>query len=131
MFALGTYTVNTSDDGHSELATSIDHTTAMTLLNMVNDGSPIVRKVGSVTKNSRCRWKTAAYTGCLVMRSMAVLLKIVAIGCYSSVSSSKYECFSSQDSPTLDFFGGSEEKWQCCSVPIARHKATVARGSIA
>ena len=49
MFALGTYTLNTSDDGHSDLATSIDHTTAMTLLNMVNDGSPIVRKVSRQT----------------------------------------------------------------------------------
>ena len=48
VYALGTYSLNTSDDGHSDLATSIDHTTAMTLLNMVNDGSPIVRKVGGV-----------------------------------------------------------------------------------
>ena len=45
VFALGTYILNVSEVGHSELATSIDHSVAMTLLPLVYDGSAIVRKV--------------------------------------------------------------------------------------
>ena len=45
VFALGTYMLNSSEDGHSDLATSIDHIVGMRLLTLLNDGSPIVRQV--------------------------------------------------------------------------------------
>ena len=45
MFALGTYIKNTPDDGHNDHATSIELKVVMTLLPLVNDGSPIVRQV--------------------------------------------------------------------------------------
>lgn len=45
MFALGTYIMNTPQDGQSDLSVSIDHNVGARLLSLVNDGSPIVRRV--------------------------------------------------------------------------------------
>ena len=50
MFALGTYILNTPEEGGpSELATSIDHNITVRLLGLLTDGSPIVRQVLVVT----------------------------------------------------------------------------------
>lgn len=46
VFALGTYILNTAEDGsRSDQATSIDHVVAVQLLPLLTDGSPIVRQV--------------------------------------------------------------------------------------
>ena len=45
VFALGTYIMNIPEDGQSDLSISIDHSVGMRLLTLVNDGSPIVRRV--------------------------------------------------------------------------------------
>ena len=45
VFALGTYIMNVPEDGQSDLSISIDHSVGMRLLSLVNDGSPIVRRV--------------------------------------------------------------------------------------
>ena len=45
MFALGTYLLNQSEDGTSEMRITIDQTVGSALLQLLNDGSPIVRKV--------------------------------------------------------------------------------------
>ncbi len=53
VFALGTYILNTPEDGSpSELATSIDHNITVRLLGLLTDGSPIVRQVSV----SQCVW---------------------------------------------------------------------------
>lgn len=46
VFALGTYILNTAEDGiRSDQTTSIDHVIAVQLLPLLTDGSPIVRQV--------------------------------------------------------------------------------------
>ena len=45
VFALGTYVVNTSEDGTSEMRVTIDQMVGSALLGLRNDGSTIVRKV--------------------------------------------------------------------------------------
>lgn len=45
VFALGTYIMNIPQDGQSDLGTSIDLNVGARLLSLVNDGSPIVRRV--------------------------------------------------------------------------------------
>ena len=45
VFALGTYIMNVPEDGQSDLSISIDHNVGMRLLTLLNDGSPIVRRV--------------------------------------------------------------------------------------
>ena len=45
MFALGTYLLNTSEDGTSEMRVTIDQTVGSALLQLLNDGSSIVRMV--------------------------------------------------------------------------------------
>ena len=45
MFALGTYLLNTSEDGTSEMRITIDQTVGLALLGLLHDGSSIVRKV--------------------------------------------------------------------------------------
>ena len=45
VFALGTYIMNVPQDGQSDLSISIDHSVGSRLLSLVNDGSPIVRRV--------------------------------------------------------------------------------------
>ena len=46
VFALGTYILNTGEDGnHTDQATSIDHSITVELLTLLTDGSPIVRQV--------------------------------------------------------------------------------------
>ena len=47
VFALGTYVLNTSEDGTSEMRVTIDQTVGSALLGLLNDGSSIVRKVQS------------------------------------------------------------------------------------
>lgn len=50
MFALGTYILNSPEDGTpSDLATSIDHNITVRLLGLLTDGSPIVRQVSVCT----------------------------------------------------------------------------------
>ncbi len=49
VFALGTYIMNIPEDGQSDLSISIDHSVGMRLLTLVNDGSPIVRRVSPET----------------------------------------------------------------------------------
>lgn len=52
VFALGTYILNTAEDGsRSDQATSIDHVIAVQLLPMLTDGSPIVRQVWELCCN--------------------------------------------------------------------------------
>lgn len=45
VFALGTYIMNVPEEGPSDLSISIDHSVGTRLLSLVNDGSPIVRRV--------------------------------------------------------------------------------------
>ena len=45
VFALGTYLLNTSEDGTSEMRITIDQMIGTALLRLINDGSSIVRKV--------------------------------------------------------------------------------------
>lgn len=46
VFALGTYILNTPEEGSpSDMATSIDHNITVQLLGLLTDGSPIVRQV--------------------------------------------------------------------------------------
>ena len=45
VFALGTYVLNTSEDGTSEMRITIDQMVGTALLGLLNDGSSIVRKV--------------------------------------------------------------------------------------
>ena len=45
VYALGTYIFNKSEDGASDLATQINHNVCMTILTLITDGSPIVRRV--------------------------------------------------------------------------------------
>ena len=45
MFALGTYVLNMSEDGTSEMRITIDQTVGSALLGLLNDGASIVRKV--------------------------------------------------------------------------------------
>lgn len=45
VFSLGTYVLNTSEDGTSEMRISIDQMVGSALLGLLNDGSSIVRKV--------------------------------------------------------------------------------------
>lgn len=48
MFALGTYIMNVPQDGQSDLSVGIDHSVGSRLLSLVNDASPIVRRVSQV-----------------------------------------------------------------------------------
>ena len=45
IFALGTYVLNVSEDGSSEMRTTIDQQVGSALLGLLSDGSSIVRKV--------------------------------------------------------------------------------------
>ena len=46
VFALGTY-INSNQTERSDHSNNIDHSVARMLIKMVNDGSPLVRKVGA------------------------------------------------------------------------------------
>ena len=45
VFALGTYVLNMSEDGTSEMRITIDQMVGSALLGLINDGSSVVRKV--------------------------------------------------------------------------------------
>lgn len=47
VFALGTFVGNSAE--RTDHSTTIDHNVAMMLAQLINDGSPVVRKVGPYT----------------------------------------------------------------------------------
>lgn len=50
VFALGTYVLNRAGgDGDDDHTSSINQNVGMTLLNVLHDGSPVVRKVGGAS----------------------------------------------------------------------------------
>ena len=50
MFALGTYVLNKAGgEGDDDHTSSINRSVGMTLLNVLHDGSPVVRKVGGAS----------------------------------------------------------------------------------
>ena len=58
VFALGTYIKNSPEDGRNDHATNIELSVVMTLLALVNDGSPIVRQVSKPLSLPQERCKT-------------------------------------------------------------------------
>lgn len=59
VFALGTFVGNSAE--RTDHSTTIDHNVAMMLAQLINDGSPVVRKVTATHKNS-CLYVCICYT---------------------------------------------------------------------
>ena len=84
MFALGTYIKNAPDDGHNDHSTSIELKVVMTLLQLVNDGSPIVRQVSSIVQ--------VMHSYCLASIPELDIRNVVSIWIHSAEEQAWYTC---------------------------------------
>lgn len=60
VFALGTFVGNSAE--RTDHSTTIDHNVAMMLAQLINDGSPVVRKVSSTHTRTRTHKAHTVYT---------------------------------------------------------------------
>lgn len=60
VFALGTFVGNSAE--RTDHSTTIDHNVAMMLAQLINDGSPVVRKVTAAQQHSRKTHSSSFYS---------------------------------------------------------------------